>query len=306
MRYTVTPGLYALGNPDEDSEVLVTANFRMTFDMLRRALPGLNAWILVLDTRGINVWCAAGKGTFGTEQLIRRIGDSDLGSIVTHGRIIVPQLGAVGVAAHEVKTRTGFSVIYGPVEARDIPAFLAAHREATPAMRRKEFPFKERAALAPMELIPAVKWAAAAVAIFALVEGLAGPGDFLNAAARAGLQSGVFLSFALLSGAVLVPVMLPWIPGKAFAVKGAVVGTAAAGFLAAMMPDLSLKGAAWTLFVVAASSFIAMNFTGSSTYTSLSGVKKEMNMAVPAQIVAVVAGLAFWIGSLFLNGGPGA
>lgn len=305
MRYTVPPGLYALGNPDNKSEVLVTANYRMTFDMLRRATAGLDVWVLVLDTRGVNVWCAAGKGTFGTDELVLRIEGSDLGNIVGHDRVVVPQLGAVGVAAHEVKARTGFDVVYGPVEARDIPAFLAADRKATPAMRRKEFPLNERASLAPLELIPAIKWAAVVAVVFALVEGLAGSGEFLSDAARSGLESGVFLSFALISGAVLVPILLPWIPGKAFAVKGAVMGTAAAGFLAAWMPDLGLKGAAWTLFVVAISSFLAMNFTGSSTYTSLSGVKKEMNMAVPAQLVAIVAGLAFWIGSFFFNGGSG-
>jgi hypothetical protein len=66
--YMVDPGLYALGRPDEKSPVLVTANYKMSFDRLRRALPGRNAWILVLDTKGINVWCAAGKGTFGTAE----------------------------------------------------------------------------------------------------------------------------------------------------------------------------------------------------------------------------------------------
>jgi hypothetical protein len=237
LDYTVSPGLYALGQPDAGSEVLVTANYRMTFDLLRRAAAGLDVWILVLDTKGINVWCAAGKGTFGTAELVSRIKDSGLGNIVSHGRIIVPQLGAVGVAAHEVKAQTGFRVVYGPVDAGDLPAFLAAGRIASPVMRRKEFPLFERAALAPMELIPAVKWAVVIALIFALVEGFAGPGDFLSDLAKSGFESGVFLSFALISGAVLVPLMLPWIPGKAFSVKGAVMGTVVAGFLAALMPN---------------------------------------------------------------------
>ena len=66
MSYTVDPGLYALGKPDDSSPVLVTANYKMSFDRLREALPERDAWILVLDTKGVNVWCAAGKGTFGT------------------------------------------------------------------------------------------------------------------------------------------------------------------------------------------------------------------------------------------------
>src|SRR5512133_65743 len=67
------PGLYAVGDPGRDAEVIVTANYGLTFDVVRRALRGLDAWLLVLDTRGVNVWCAAGKGTFGTAELIRRV-----------------------------------------------------------------------------------------------------------------------------------------------------------------------------------------------------------------------------------------
>ena len=108
--YTVSPGLYALGKPDKDSEVLVTANYKLTFDKLRKYLEKRNVWILVLDTKGINVWCAAGKGTFATTELIKKIQTSGLNLLVKHRRIIVPQLGAVGVAAHEVKSKTGFRV----------------------------------------------------------------------------------------------------------------------------------------------------------------------------------------------------
>jgi len=72
MRYIIEPGLYALGSPDEHAPILVTGNYKMSFDQLREALSGRHAWLLVLDTKGINVWCAAGKGTFGTEELVRR------------------------------------------------------------------------------------------------------------------------------------------------------------------------------------------------------------------------------------------
>lgn len=66
MRYLVPPGLYAIGEPDPQSPVLVTANYKMSYDLVRQALAGRNVWLLVLETYGINVWCAAGKGTFGT------------------------------------------------------------------------------------------------------------------------------------------------------------------------------------------------------------------------------------------------
>jgi len=99
-KYRVGPGLYAVGTPGPESEVFVTANYKLTFDILRKNMTGLNVWILVLDTKGVNVWCAAGKGTFGTKELVSRIRLVSLERIVNHKRLILPQLGATGVAAH--------------------------------------------------------------------------------------------------------------------------------------------------------------------------------------------------------------
>ena len=122
-RFIVEPGLYALGDPGDDSPVLVTANYKLTFDLLRRTLSGRHVWILVLDTKGINVWCAAGKGTFGTEEMLDRIQASRLDEVVNHRRLRVPQLGAPGLAAFEIKKHAGFKVVYGPVMMEDLPAF---------------------------------------------------------------------------------------------------------------------------------------------------------------------------------------
>ena len=129
MRYAIDPGLYALGKPDRSSPVLVTANYKLTFDRLRQALPNRSFWILVLDTKGINVWCAAGKGTFGTQEMVERIRVSGLERVVDHRELILPQLAGPGVAAHLVKKLSGFKVIYGPILARDIPAFLEAGKK---------------------------------------------------------------------------------------------------------------------------------------------------------------------------------
>ena len=142
MDYSVAPGLYALGNPHDNSPVLVTANYKMSFDRLREALPGRDVWILVLDTDGINVWCAAGKGTFGTEELVGRIKSSGLINIVKHRKLILPQLGAPGVSAHLVAKLSGFKVQYGPIRAEDLPAYLDAGCKATAQMRIITFPLK--------------------------------------------------------------------------------------------------------------------------------------------------------------------
>jgi hypothetical protein len=153
MDYKINPGIYAAGNPGKDSPVLVTANYKLTFDALRKEVAGLDAWILVLDTKGINVWCAAGKGTFGTKELINRIGKTGLKDIVTHRTLILPQLGAPGVGAHEITKHTGFNVIYGTVRAKDIKEFINNGMKATDEMRIVKFNIYDRLVLAPMELV---------------------------------------------------------------------------------------------------------------------------------------------------------
>ena len=92
MNYKVAPGLYSVGKPDENSPVLVTANYKLTFDSLRKELTALNLWILVLDTKGVNVWCAAGKGTFGTEELMRRVETARLSEGSRTKRLLFPSL----------------------------------------------------------------------------------------------------------------------------------------------------------------------------------------------------------------------
>ena len=114
MRYRIPAGLYAVGNPNDESPVLVTANYKLTFDRLRSQMAGRDAWILVLDTKGVNVWCAAAKGTFGTDELVHRIEATRVASVVSHDMLILPQLAAVGVTAHEVHKRSGFRVDVRP------------------------------------------------------------------------------------------------------------------------------------------------------------------------------------------------
>ena len=181
MRYAVPPGLYAVGAPGPEAPLLVTANYKLTFDHVRRALAGVDAWALVLDTQGVNVWCAAGKGTFGTEELIGRLEASGAAKVVGHRTLIVPQLGAPGVAAHEVSRRTGFKVVYGPVYARDISAFLKSGLRATPEMRRVGFTLRERLAVTPMELVHGFIPALVLLALFVASSGLGQHGYRLEA-----------------------------------------------------------------------------------------------------------------------------
>ena len=303
MDYTVDPGLYALGNPDKDAPVLVTANYKLSFDALRSALPGRNAWMLVLDTKGINVWCAAGKGTFGTAELIKRIEASGLKKIVSHRKLILPQLGAPGVAAHQVKQASGFKVYYGPIRAEDLPAYLDSGWKTTPAMRIMTFPLKDRAVLIPIEFVAALKPFLIIAPILFILGGIGGPAGFWANAAAYGLFAVLALFSALVGGAVLNPLLLPYLPGRAFSLKGFSIGIIIALILL-YLRDINLQvwpgkieSLAWLLIIPAVAGHLAMNFTGCSTYTSLSGVKREMRWALPVQIAAGAVGLIIWVTS---------
>lgn len=303
MNYSIDPGLYALNNPDANSPVLVTANYKMSFDRLRMALPGRNIWILVLDTKGINVWCAAGKGTFGTEELINKIESCKLKELVSHRKVILPQLGAPGIAAHQVKKRAGFTVYYGPIRASDLAAYIDGGYKADTKMRTMTFPFKDRAVLIPIELVFTVKPFLLLALIFFFLSGLGGSGGYLSNLTDFGFFAVAALAGAVLAGAVLSPALLPYLPGRAFSLKGVSIGIVTAiGFLFwrdinfAAWPD-RIEAISWLLLIPAIASYLAMNFTGASTYTSLSGVKKEMRFALPVQIGAAVGGFLFWFAS---------
>jgi hypothetical protein len=290
--YTIEPGLYAVGRPDETSEVLVSANYKMSFDLLRKALNGMNAWVIVLDTGGINVWCAAGKGTFGTKELVRRIRSVSLEKIVDHRRLILPQLSAPGVSAHIVTRETGFRPVFGPVYAHDIPAFVRAGHKTSPEMRRITFSAFDRLVLTPMELKPALKYFPHFALLLLLVFGLQPSGILFREAVSGSLPFLALGIISILAGALLTPVMLPFIPFRSFSLKGLLVGLAAVGGFLGLygMPDIGhwpLLVFAWGFFP-AASSFIALQFTGSTTFTGPSGVRKELRIGMPLYLAAAV------------------
>lgn len=301
--YTVKPGLYAIGKPSRSSDVFVTSNYKLTFDIVRQNLAGLHAWILVLDTKGVNVWCAAGKGTFGTDELVRQINQTSLKDIVSHKKLILPQLGAVGVAAHKVKEQTGFTVNYGPVRAQDIRPYVEANYKATPAMRKVQFPWSERLKLVPVEVVLSYKYLLASLALLIALSGLHVGGYSVQVLSATWFSVFMHVLIAFLTGTLLSPLLLPYLPFRSFSAKGAFLGLtiAATLFLFNCLGADYLESISWLLFYTSVSSFFAMNFTGASTYTSLSGVMKEMKIAVPIQIIAVVASLVLFVLSRIVN-----
>jgi len=136
-------GLFPIGNPDRTSPVIVTANFSLTVRCVRRALKCQNVWLLVVNSKGINVWCAAGGGLFTEKQVIDAVKISGLEDKVGHREVVLPALSAPGVDTVALQGKTGFQARFGPVYAGDIPAYLNTAKK-TQAMRRFDFGLKHR------------------------------------------------------------------------------------------------------------------------------------------------------------------
>ncbi|HCC78577.1 MAG: carbon monoxide dehydrogenase [Chloroflexi bacterium GWB2_49_20] len=294
-QHCVEPGLYAIGNPSPDSPVFVTANYTLSFDALRSNLNGIDGYILVLDTNGVNVWCAAGKKTFSTEEIVLRVTATQLKKVVNRHVLILPQLGAPGVAAHEVKKRTGFKVEYGPVRATDLPEYLKT-RQATSVMRQVNFPLRDRIILIPVDFVHLILPTVLAALVFYFFLG--------------GLLPALAVLAVLFSAGILFPILLPWLPTHNFSTKGFFLG-----FLTALPFALSvfIRHPDWTwyhqagqafgflLAMPAVVAFISLNFTGSTTFTSKTGVRREMFAYLPAMAWIFAAGIILNIAFAFIR-----
>jgi hypothetical protein len=293
--YRLSPGLYALGAPEENSPVLVTCNFKLTFDILRRELAGRSFWLLVVETYGINVWCAAGKQSFSTEEVARQVKGSGLDRVVSHRTLILPQLAGPGVAAYRLRKLCGFSGVFGPVHIRDLPSFIDAGLEASSDMRRVEFPLGQRLMVALVEIYGARKlllWVLLACLLLAMV-GPAGLDPVGILKSWLGAFATVVTGFV--TGGFLVPAFLRRIPLRAFAAKGlltgAVTGLLPAALLAGSWPQAFAQIMACSAFA----SWFAMHYTGSTPFTSLSGVDKEMRLFMPVQGGLLIISITVWL-----------
>lgn len=157
------PGLRRVGEPGPFSPVIVTGNYDLTVRRVMRALRGVDAWLVVAPSGGINVWCAAAGGHLSTHQVVTALKTSGVEERVRHRRAILPQLAATGVQAREVSRRCKWRVRFGPVYAVDLPAYLDGGERKGDDMRHVRFALAER-------LEMAATWAAPT----AIVAGVAG------------------------------------------------------------------------------------------------------------------------------------
>jgi NAD-dependent dihydropyrimidine dehydrogenase PreA subunit len=191
----IKTGLQCIGNPDRHSPVLVTCNFYITVRRLIRKLNGLNVWLLVADSKGVNVWCAAGGEQLNTHSVVAAIKTSDIADQVDHRDLILPPLGAPGIKASDAEDQTGWKIHWGPVSAHDIPAYLNSSFQRTENMKRVGYNWQDRVDTAIGSLFPFFFIGAIGFLIFG---------------------SHLFWQYVLMASATFFLFMLvcPWLPGK--------------------------------------------------------------------------------------------
>ena len=271
------PGLYAVGEPDEHAPVLVTGNFDLTVRRLVQAIDGkVDAWVLVVDSAGINVWCAAGGGFLTAEKVSAAVKTSRVEEVVSHHALILPQLAACGVDGWQLRKQTGWGVHWGPVRAEDIPAYLAANWRKNEAMRRVNFPLRKRLEMVTVTL--------AFYALMILVPVLI-------------FWRGIFwpVTAGLLGLAYFYAIVHPWLPGRDGLEKSIpLAANALAGFFVYLQIfpiESPLTVFRWGLGLIGLSIFTAAEMQGMSPHMR----GEQANWTIESVVFALLAALYFGI-----------
>ncbi|NMC07722.1 MAG: acetyl-CoA decarbonylase/synthase complex subunit gamma [Candidatus Lokiarchaeota archaeon] len=123
---SVDPGLFPIGNPDKNSPIIVTTNYRMTKIPVEEDLKSanVNAWLLVVDTGGIGVESAAAGGQFNADAVAEALKKFKWQEKVGHKAVIIPGMSARISGSLEENLGEGAVVMVGPNDSSSIPKFL--------------------------------------------------------------------------------------------------------------------------------------------------------------------------------------
>ena len=223
----IPPGVYSLGSPDARSPVLLTGNFLASVEAVRSAIGPGSCYAIVQDTNGWNVWCASDAGLFTAERAAALMHLFEVERLVEHRRVVIPGLGA-RVRAHLAEV-TGWEVVAGPLEARDLPAFLEGP-ELTPAMRSLDrmYGLRDRVRVGALTAIQLPLWM---LPLRLLPKSLRSP----------------VWRFALAASLVL-PLFHYVIPGRTGVVKGGLLGLGAGATMLIANPRRALSAAVVAAF----------------------------------------------------------
>lgn len=122
---TVTQGIYEIGTPDENSPVLVTTNFSLTYFIVSGEIEGsrVPSWLLIMDTEGLSVMTAWAAGKFSGDMVGAFVKKSGIADKVKHKKVIIPGY-AASISGEMEEELSGWEIIIGPRDASLLPKFL--------------------------------------------------------------------------------------------------------------------------------------------------------------------------------------
>jgi len=122
---TVTEGIFEINNPDENSPVLVTTNFALTYFIVSGEVEGskVPCWLLIKDSEGLSVLTAWAAGKFAGDDVGMFVKKCGIMDKVKHQELIIPGY-AAAIAGDVEEELPGWTITVGPREAAHLPAFL--------------------------------------------------------------------------------------------------------------------------------------------------------------------------------------
>jgi len=118
-------GIYEIGGPNENSPILLTSNFSLTYFIVMGEIEGsrVPSWLLVKDTEGLSVMTAWAAGKFGADVIAPFVKKSGIADKVKHRKLIIPGYAAV-ISGELEEELPDWKILIGPREAGHIPAYL--------------------------------------------------------------------------------------------------------------------------------------------------------------------------------------
>jgi ubiquinone/menaquinone biosynthesis C-methylase UbiE len=285
-RIPTEPGLYVIGKPNQNSPVLVTANYFLTVQRVKRALASLDSYLLVADTKGINVWCSARGDHFTAEEVADIVKTSRIEELVNHKQLILPQLSAGGVDHLEVKNLTGWTARFGPNYAKYITEYIQTGRK-TKAMREVTFTLVQRLEASVQHAFfiswKLLKYPIIILTLLTLFFQFLFPWELL-------LLELVFIVWAM---CLSLGALFYAIPTSSFLIKGMIFGAmgsiASSLFLwSGSIPNVDLFN--WSLGMFALGVFITMDFSGMTPISNPRSIEREYMRMIYILVTAIILG----------------
>lgn len=286
--YAIEPGLYYVGERyDRNAPLLVTSNYHLTVFTLLRHVGSLNVRLLIVDTDGINVWCAAGKGKLSNAAIEEELAHYERGLLTGEPwlTLVLPKLAFAGVdirGLREEKIRP----LIGPVYAKDLPAYLSQKKLTSQTDDHVVFGFLSRLFTWLPGFLQAMGYTLAPVLVLVVAQG-----GWVSDAPL------VLLGVSAVT-ATLYPLLFPFIPGRRFAVKGlwlaALLGLGLAGLYGVGMLETSVF-VPTLLFTIASGMFFGLAYTGNSAVSNYSRIRAETASFLPIEALFYVASFVAFV-----------